>query len=230
MTHRNTPAQDTGVSPAVLLFGRPLKDHLPRPSQKLREEWEAIADRREDALARRVSTNTPGTGKELHPLNVGDSVQIQNQIGNRPNKWRSTGIVSEALPNRQYHVITDGSRRVTLRNRRFLKKISPVCRKTSIDYDVPSPPPTEQEAPRPSMDLIPHYSSPRTSEASPAPPHEGVPITDIVPAADVPPREQSNLPAHSVRSGETTVTRRSTRDRAPRKLFNARMDGKYHDS
>ena len=30
--------------------------------------------------------------------------------------------------NRQYHVIVDGSRRLTLRNRKFLRKISPISR------------------------------------------------------------------------------------------------------
>ena len=66
---------------------------------------------------------------------VGDSVQIQDQYGTRPNKWHNTGIVSECLPHRQYHVIVDGSRRFTLRNRRFLRKITPVT-PTTIDYPI----------------------------------------------------------------------------------------------
>ena len=53
MTHRNTPTQDTGISPAMALFGRPLRDHLPRHSQSLRQEWQRIADCREVALAKR---------------------------------------------------------------------------------------------------------------------------------------------------------------------------------
>ena len=44
MTHRNTPSQDTGISPAVLLFGRNLRDHPPRIDRKVRPEWDTIAD------------------------------------------------------------------------------------------------------------------------------------------------------------------------------------------
>ena len=131
MTHRNTPNQETGIAPSVMLFGRPIRDHLPRHDRELRKEWSAIDDVRELALAKRALKTTLSNGKVLAPLNVGDAVQIQNQSGNHPNKWYNTGIVSECLPHRQYHVIVDGSRRVTLRNRRFLKKILPVSPRRS---------------------------------------------------------------------------------------------------
>ena len=123
MTHRNTPNQETGISPSMLLFGHPIRDHLPRHDRELRKEWAAIDDAREFALAKRVLKTAPSSGKILEPLKVGESVQLQNQSGNKPNKWHNTGIVSECLPHRQYNVIVDGSRRVTLRNRRFLKPI-----------------------------------------------------------------------------------------------------------
>ena len=38
-----------------------------------------------------------------------------------------TGSIATALPNRQYQVIVDGSKRTTLRYRRFLKRILPAC-------------------------------------------------------------------------------------------------------
>ncbi len=144
MTHRNTPAQDTGVAPSVLLFGRPIRDHLPRQNRELRSEWNSINDARETALAKRVHRSKPLPGKALEPLSVGDPVQIQNQSGNRPNKWYNTGIVSECLPNRQYSVVVDGSRRVTLRNRRFLRKITPLTRSWYPgDGEYPICPPSE---------------------------------------------------------------------------------------
>ena len=127
MNHRNTPAQDTGISPSVMLFGRPLRDHLPNYNGKLRPEWGVISDAREMALAKRVTKPIIDNCKVLQPLVIGDSVQVQNQTGNYPNKWTNTGIIADVLPNRQYHVIMDGSRRVSLRNRRFLRKISPIC-------------------------------------------------------------------------------------------------------
>ena len=221
MTHRNTPSQDTGVSPAVMLFGRPLKDHLPRLNQKLRDEWEAIADRREDALARRVSIVSPSTNRELQPLGVGDAVQIQNQTGNRPNKWNTTGIISEVLPNRQYNVITDGSRRVTLRNRRFLKRIMPVCRKTFTDDHSLSTPPLNEERSRPLIDPVGGDSPLRAHEPSPVEPVESIVTSGLNPPNDSNPQTRSLSP--------DVVPRRSVRERAPRKLFNALMDGKYHD-
>ena len=69
---------------------------------------------------------------QLEPLAVGDIVAIQNQRGNAPKRWQNTGtIVSTNIPARQYEVKIDGSRRVTRRNRRFLRKIDPVCCKPS---------------------------------------------------------------------------------------------------
>ena len=83
---------------------------------------------REKALARRHlkqgevwSEHT----KELQPLKVGAVVQIQNQAGPRSKKWEKSGVVTEVLQHQQYNVRVDGSGRVTLRNRRFLKPILP---------------------------------------------------------------------------------------------------------
>ena len=145
MTHRNTPCQDTGIAPSVLLFGHPIRDHLPRHNRELRSEWKAIDDARELALAQRALKDTQSTGKPLEPLNVGDAVQIQNKSGNHPIKWHNTGIISECLPNRQYHVIVDGSRRITLRNRKFLRKITPLSRRVE-DTDTTRHPPAQPVA------------------------------------------------------------------------------------
>ena len=48
LLHRNTPPQDMSVSPAELLFGRPLSAHMPKPIRN-RREWIELADRREMA-------------------------------------------------------------------------------------------------------------------------------------------------------------------------------------
>ena len=103
MFHRNTPTQDTGIPPSVMLFGRPLRDHLPQVGRILRPEWKAIYDAREMALAKRVCkpTTLHENKRELSPLEIGDSVQIQNQTGTHPSKWSNTGVVSEVLPYRQ---------------------------------------------------------------------------------------------------------------------------------
>lgn len=59
----------------------------------------------------------------LQELQVGDSVQIQNQDGIYPRWWTKTGRVVEKHDNRQYQVRVDGSGRTTLHNRWFLRKI-----------------------------------------------------------------------------------------------------------
>ena len=126
LSHRNTPAQETGISPAMALYGHPLRDHLPTP-KKLRQEWLKIKEDRERALAKR-HINKVRSGKSIAPLTPGDTVQVQNQSGNRSKKWGRTGTIMEKLPNRQYRVMMDGSRNVSLRNSRFLRKIHPVCK------------------------------------------------------------------------------------------------------
>ena len=47
---------------------------------------------------------------------------IQNQTGNHPRRWDRRGRVVRVLGYDQYQVMVSGSRRVTLRNRRYLRK------------------------------------------------------------------------------------------------------------
>ena len=112
LTHRNTPCQQNGISPAIALFGRPIRDHLPIQDLQLQDGWQQIADKHEEAMARRhiQQADCNISSRSLEPLNVGDSAQIQNQHGNYPTKWNNTGIIAETLPNRQYRVVVDGSR------------------------------------------------------------------------------------------------------------------------
>ena len=133
LAYRNTPQQGIHLSPAVMLFGHPLRDHLPNQERKLRIEWQQIADAREIALAKKHLVSLPSHAKgPLKPLEVGQAVQIQNQRGNRPGKWHNTGVVAEVHPHRQYSVVIDGSRRKTLRNRRFVRPIDPVARRLQV--------------------------------------------------------------------------------------------------
>ena len=51
----------------------------------------------------------------------------QNQLGNKPKRWDKRGVVVQADPKtRQYKVMAFSSRRLTLRNRRLLRKYTPV--------------------------------------------------------------------------------------------------------
>ena len=68
----------------------------------------------------KLTTEYNRTAHELSTLEVGNFVAIQNQ---RTKRWDITGLVVEVLPERQYRISIDGSGRITLRNRRFMKKI-----------------------------------------------------------------------------------------------------------
>ena len=63
---------------------------------------------------------------QLQPLKVGDRVFIQNQTANHPLRWDRTGLVIEVKQFDQYAVKVDGSGRVTLRNRKFLRKFDKI--------------------------------------------------------------------------------------------------------
>ena len=117
-----------------------------------------LQDDREKALRKRALRNTEklsvGT-KELVKLDVQDTVQVQNQVGNHPSRWDITGTVVEVRPYDQYIVRVHGSGRLTARNRKFLRKITPYTQElpahyppttiardsdTSVPIENPSPP------------------------------------------------------------------------------------------
>jgi hypothetical protein len=141
MNHRNTPNQETGISPAEMLFGCKLRDHLPNQFRTIRKEWNDIQSAKELLFSQKDSKLST-SGKVLKTLQVGDTVSVQNQHGNRPGRWNNTGVIVEVRPNRQYGVMLDGSRRITLRNRKFLRKLG--TRQNRLThankYDLPTSP------------------------------------------------------------------------------------------
>ena len=139
LTYRNTPDRDTGLSPAMALFGRQLRDFLPT-APLMGNMWQTLADARETALAPRSTKQREkwsAGAKELPPLQVGDCVFIQNQSGNYPRKWDKRGKVVEIKGFDQYRVMVEGSRRVTLRNRKFLRKFTPFLARPFFGSPVP---------------------------------------------------------------------------------------------
>ena len=102
-----------------------MRDCLPaHPSlYKPHKEWVTAGYQREAMLGTRntkLQLEYNQHTRELPQLQLGDYVVIQDMQSKR---WTRSGIVVEILPHRQYHIRMDGSGRVTLRNRRFLKKI-----------------------------------------------------------------------------------------------------------
>ena len=132
---RNTPDPDCNISPAEILFGRPIRDAFSFINRKpkydnpnIRSVWKEAWASKERALKARFSRSQEDLNmhtRALTPLSVGDKVFIQNQHGPHPNKWDRTGLVVEVGNFDQYRIKVDGSGRLTLRNRRFLRKYTP---------------------------------------------------------------------------------------------------------
>ena len=62
--------------------------------------------------------------RKIPPLSVGDKILVQNQTGRAPNKWEKSGMIVECKPHNQANVMIDGSRKVSLRHRQFVRKIA----------------------------------------------------------------------------------------------------------
>ena len=128
LQYRNTPLQSTGLSPAVALFGHPIRDFLPltRKTYVPAIQWIRKMADRENKMKKcssRENKKWSHGARKQDPLRVGHEVSIQNLAGNHPLKWDRTGLVVEALGNDQYNVRVDGTGRITLRNRKHLKPI-----------------------------------------------------------------------------------------------------------
>lgn len=126
LQYRNTPIPELGLSPAQILLHRQLRDSVPSNPRlyRLHKEWVISAAERERAFAKRnqkITTTYNEHTKLLKPLTVRTPVSIQEN-----GKWNRSGRIVEALPNHQYKVRVDGSGRVTLRNRRFLRQNAPL--------------------------------------------------------------------------------------------------------
>ena len=79
LTHRNTPVQDLDMGPAVMLYGRIIKDHLLvlRDKYQTWKQWKEIGKLRELTMAKRHMRNKQFYNQRCHPLQelqVGDSV------------------------------------------------------------------------------------------------------------------------------------------------------------
>ena len=144
LQYRNSPLQDVRLSPAQIIFGRQIKDFIPVLSGKYRprQEWGFVQEDRDRALARRLQVDgsrLERNTRQLKEIPVGTAVSIQNQTGRHPTKWNKTGMVIENQPFNKVLVRVDGSRRVTTRNRRFVRVILPPLRQGAVNQDVQLP-------------------------------------------------------------------------------------------
>ena len=128
---RNTPDPDCKLSPAQILFGRPLRDafgfvnRCPKfENPEIQSIWREAWACKENALRTRFAKSVEKLNdhaRTLPNLKIGERVFLQNQSGRHPNKWDRSGVVLENLGHDQYNIKVDGSGRITTRNRRFLR-------------------------------------------------------------------------------------------------------------
>ena len=233
LQYRNTPDPSTKLSPAQCVFGRPIKDFIPiLPGRYIpHPTWRDTLALREEALRNRhmqAAERWAEHTKRLPPLVVGNYVRIQNQTGTHPTQWDKT-IVVEVRQFDQYVVRVDGSGRITVRNRKFLRRYTPVQRQQPrrvISDDLPllykprsatphelAPPPrmqppssTPDQATPASKTLITPAPTPRPNPNKPSP--DSPPLgTEPGPAqipqpADPPGRANTATPAASAPTPE----------------------------
>ena len=134
---RNTPDPDCKLSPAEVIFGRKIRDTLPYTglqsspmvfeNKGINPMWREAWSQKEEALRQRYMKQLEkleSGSRLLLPLRHGERVFVQNQAGRYGTKWDKSGTIVETHPNDQYTVKIDGSGRLSLRNRQFLRKIT----------------------------------------------------------------------------------------------------------
>ena len=155
LAHRNCPDPSTKVSPAQIVFGRSIRDHIPRASYTPQFQWQQLAQKREDCFLRRHFRNSErldSGAKKLVDLAEGDTVYVQDQTGPSPKKWNKSGVVVQCLPYDSFLIKLDGSNNVTKRNRQFLRRYTPFLteeKSTKMSQQQPVPP--GSQTPQPSL-------------------------------------------------------------------------------
>jgi hypothetical protein len=146
LQQRNTPDPDCNVSPAQVVFGKPLRDSMSFANRlckfsnpHIRPAWREAWSLKESSLRTRYAQSQEALNTHSRPalpLSVGDRCFVQNGAGNHPKRWDRTGTVTEVLDHHKYCLKIDGSGRVTTRNRKYLRRFVPVS--TNITMPAPS--------------------------------------------------------------------------------------------
>ena len=221
LTKRNTPDPGCQLAPSEVLFGHKIRDSLPFirkdisifENPQISNRWKKAWESKEDALRSRYVKSLETLREHcrpLSPLKPSDQVLIQNQTGQHQTRWDRSGVVVSAGDYDQYRVKVAGTGRVTLRNRRFLKKYQPDSLHgvptLSVGHAYNQP---DVSSPEPSK--LPPTSLPETDEPSVIP--EDSPIQSDNPATNM--VEETSLPKMT----SDTNLRRSARNRMPRKFY-----------
>lgn len=215
LVYRNCPSPDTHMSPAMCLFGHPIRDSLPSTPSKLnrRRPDRSVSDRRRNALDKRRAQGQQKWDehtKGLTPLKCGDRVFVQNQAGRHPTKWDQTGIIVEVLQYHRYQVRMDSNGRTTLRNRKYLRRnntpLPPVDNPLTRQYVFHQP----------RAQPVPPPSAPIPSQSLPTPPT--LPRSPAAPRVPTAPRTTTAPTSHHATTAGATTPNRPPPKAPPRTL------------
>lgn len=114
---RNTPAEQLGLSPAQIMFGRRTRTTLPTTATLLKSQYDQKAHEALQSSKERQSSYYNRQSRPRAPFSMGDNVRSRWRD---MKEWRKAKVVG-ILPNRSYHLqFEDGStRRRTSRHIRF---------------------------------------------------------------------------------------------------------------
>ena len=171
------------------MLGRNLRDSLPyirkdimafnnsQISDMWRKSWN---DKEETLRVRYVKTleNLNEHARLLPALQCGEHVLIQNQTGRFPKKWGKSGVIVEVKDHHQYVVKVDGSGRLTLRNRQFLRRYEPPCQSVLTPVYTPT---TSKDLLPSNQNSLQEKNSVNFPETLPSSQSLGNPLADIEP-------------------------------------------------
>ena len=207
---RNTRDPDCNLSPAQIIFGRPLRDlfsfvnRLEKFSNPhIRPLWRQAWAVKEEALRTCITHTTESLNAHSRPLNLSERVFLQNQQGPNPTKWDRSGVVVESAGHDKYRVKVDGSGRITLRNRRFLRAYTPATPSIRSQQPTASQLPTSSadQCPNPPPS-VPTLQTPQSTQPTAATPNNPnmvqapAPLSPLTPARPTQ-VDSSNLDAQS---------------------------------
>ena len=200
LQYLNTPLRDIEKSPAQLATGRQLRDGVPtaRSHFRVSGHWQNMLRERERKMSEKhEQIRVENTSRSHTPLQTGTPVRAQNPS---TKAWDRTGVVTEALPHRQYTVRLDGSGRVTLRNRIHLRVNTnrkptppPTPILTRVSSPRPSPTPTRAHTPTPMLTPEPVQPSTPTPGPPPTERPSGTYAQDVISPVPVSPRPKRAL-------------------------------------
>ena len=201
LQYRNTPSSIDKRSPAEIVFGRQIRDFIPVKLGKYIpcHTWIGTMQDRESAFRQRHAKEIEKLSehtKILPQLKVGDHVRVQNQVGNNPRRWDRTGIVVEVRQFDQYAIRIHGSGRVTLRNRKFLRKYVPY----SPSFQRFNQAPGEIALPHTQRSFTSIPTAPIIETPLTAPPASVTPVP-----ASLPPPHDSSLPTEEPNTSNTPL-------------------------